>query len=233
MYRLAPPTRNRALLLIVLLALAGFGLYRAFSDPTTDDDYLFVIDMRADKSKALDWSDVFAAKDGKPRTTRVIVRTLDSAQLVDSHAALLQAVAERQRAGNNPRLPINETAQRDKVDARTLRQKLPSSDLFFIALDPPYSHTKKALRSALDQQDRLKGADRIVFMERIVPVLHPAPYTWPDGCEQMKDDFAYMKWNFFGSGLFLDDAAVGLLRACRPLGEGAERNPQAATTLRP
>ena len=218
MYKIAPSTRNRALLVIALLALACLGLYRAFSDPTTDDVYLFVVDMRADQSRPLDLSEVFAAQDGKPRIARVIVRTINASQLIDSHAAFLQAVAERVRAGDNPRLPLDQIAERDKLNVRTLRQKLPSSDLFFIALDPPYSHTQKALRSTLDQQDQLKGKDRLVLLERIVPILQLAPYVWPDGCEQMKDDFEYMKSNFFGVGLFLDETAIGLLTACRPLG---------------
>lgn len=142
--------------------------------------------------------------------TRLIVRTFERSQLIDSEAALAQAI---QTLGRRPA----SAASGSEEELLSERADIPPSELFFIELDPPYSHTKKALRQKFDEQRRLVGHDRTWLLNRVVPVLHSGPYVWPDGCPQMKDDFAYMRRTFFGVGLVLDDSAIGLLKSCKPV----------------
>jgi hypothetical protein len=217
MYKFDPSRRNR-ILLMALLALAVFAIFRMFSDHTNEDEYLFVIDARADKAAPLDLSRVFTKDEEKRTKLRIIVQVITSSQLMATETAILQAFGERHRSEQSTRQPLWKIAEREKKDLRELKRKVPSSDLFFITLDLPSTDSKKALRAAIDVQDRFRGDDRVVLLESIVPVLRPEPYALPGGCEQMKDDFAYLKWNFYGVGLIVDEAAITLLKLCKPFG---------------
>jgi hypothetical protein len=206
-------TPRRLILAGMGIAVAVFALYRALSEDEQENEYLYVIDARSDRSDPIDISVLFTSAGGKSKRPRVVVTEFESSQLIDSQEALAKAVEIRK---------ASKTSSKEQVEAM-LKRKVQPSEPFFIALDSPYSHTKKALRGSIDEQDRLRGADRVAFLRSIVPVIRADPYIWPDGCKEMLDDFAYIKWNFFAVGLVLNEAAIGLLQNCKPFGQDSGR----------
>jgi hypothetical protein len=210
-------TRRRLIFLVALLSIASYGIYRATADDPPTEQYLFVIDERSDKNTALTLSDVFTKDEEKRTKNRIVVKVISPGQILATAAALEQAYADYKLA-NPPQKPsTNPGADQDK-ELQELRPQIPISKLFFIELNPPYTDSKKALRQAIDLQDRFTGHERAKLLGSTVPVLRPEPYAVPHGCQQLADDFAYMNWSFHGVGLHLNEAAIRMLNACKPYG---------------
>jgi hypothetical protein len=176
-----------------------------------------VIDERADKNTALTLSEVFTKEEEKRTKTRIVVKVITPSHILATAAALEQAYADRKLA-NPPQKPSPDPGADLNRELQELRQEIPVSKLFFIELNPPYTDSKKALRRAIDGQDRFTGHERVQLLNHTVPVLRTEPYAVPHGCQQLADDFAYMQWNFHGVGLHVNEAAIRMLNACRPYG---------------
>ncbi len=78
---------------------------------------------------------------------------------------------------------------------------------FLVLLSEPTSPKKKALRADMDRTPVLRGPSRVVFLNSVVPVLtypgtgKPAPMPAEEK-EQLRDDLAYMGWQFGGAGFW-------------------------------
>ena len=84
----------------------------------------------------------------------------------------------------------------------------------YFALDRPYTDTKKALRSAVDDRASLHGASRVQLLKRLIVVRDTERLNERAECEQLGEDVAYAKWNFLGIGLIVQDSTVQELKKC-------------------
>ena len=97
-----------------------------------------------------------------------------------------------------------------QVDAREKSAYKGTSDItleYLVLLSDPTTDTKKVLRARIDQSEAVKGADRVAFLDSLVPVLLTPPVEKPpwarqDSGKQFDDDLAYMKWNYGGVTLW-------------------------------
>ncbi len=77
---------------------------------------------------------------------------------------------------------------------------------FLVLTSEPTSDFKKLLREQLDASKSVRGADRVALLKSMVPVLLVSrAATKPlseEADKQLRDDVAYMQWNFGGVSLW-------------------------------
>ncbi|MFZ6756057.1 hypothetical protein ACO0K9_02465 [Undibacterium sp. Ji50W] len=69
---------------------------------------------------------------------------------------------------------------------------------FLILLDEPSTDAKKLLRHDIDVESSISGAERVEFLQGVVPVVQFDNRNW----QQLEADIAYMNYNFGGMGFW-------------------------------
>jgi hypothetical protein len=215
---------NRRLLFIAAGVLIAGVLTFMFYPRTSDgDDYLFLIDRRSHFTAPFSMSDILTEKQLRDNP-QPVVKVIALPHFFLDASDLMRYFEERQKTQTGRLLPFEEMAKARKLTPAEFRGTLSADELFFVLLGTPSRDSKKALRNAIDKNSSITGVERVVLLERIVPVAQPSEYTGADGCQQLDDDLAYAKWNFYGMGLFMDESTVNLLKSCQPF-RGADRVP--------
>jgi hypothetical protein len=83
----------------------------------------------------------------------------------------------------------------------------------YIEIQPPYSASKKQLRSAIEKATS-SGRERQKLLRRIIPVRRVDAVNNQTDCRQLVDDIIYAGDNFRGLGLRIDDASLAHLASC-------------------
>lgn len=138
----------------------------------------------------------------------------DSAQLFNEFYGYLRHSMSGEKVAVNVLLSRQALADQDSafsmanlIKLRKLEREIHGSkqeynrDLktyFLILLDEPSTDAKKLLRHDIDVESGISGAERVEFLQGIVPVVQFDNRNW----QQLEADIAYMNYNFGGMGFW-------------------------------
>jgi len=134
----------------------------------------------------------------------------DKGNVIKFVAALEKTLATKERDYQiNILLDLDITQLAGKTDFEDItaillgsKEQAAAVDNVFVFLQEQTTHTKKLLRSAIENEFR--GADRVSVLQKVVPILSSQGHmNDPQGAFiQFTDDLIYLKENFAGAGLW-------------------------------
>jgi len=168
---------------------ASFGIA---SRPTRGDGVtIYFPNYPLDADSALLFNEFYMSLRKALEDDNVLVNILVSQDVFTHH---LQNKTGAFSVGNLVKLRKKSERQgsNNKLDKSAIRE------LILVLLNEPSTDSKKQLRSDIENESSLHGADRSDFLRHLLPVLHFDNHNW----QQLEDDILYSGDNFGGVGLW-------------------------------